>query len=285
MTILEQAELFVWRNGRLLERARFAFHFLDGSGEAVRRALLAYQNEDGGFGNGLEPDIRCPDSQPVPAQHALEFLDEVGFDAEIAGRVCDYLATITTAEGGVPWLMPSAHQYPRAPWWQAEAGLPASLNPTAAIVGLLHKNNFHHPWLVGATAFCWSAIEALDPTEFHTAGTALTFLFHAPDQTRAAKEMDRLFQQMRTNQLVADVDAEGYVRKPLDWAPTPDHPLRSCFSSEAIEASLDGVMAEQKEDGGWDIPWPPLSAGCHLEWRGWVTVEKLRLLKGNGRLS
>ena len=57
----------------------------------------------------------CPDSQPVPVQHGLEILDKVGFDGEIVKAACDYLMTITTSEGGVPWLLPSAHRYPRAP--------------------------------------------------------------------------------------------------------------------------------------------------------------------------
>ena len=85
LRILERAEEFIWRNARLLDRQRFAYHFKDdagkdGAGAAVVAALRAYQNPDGGFGNALEPDLRGPDSQPVAVQHALEFLDETDFD-------------------------------------------------------------------------------------------------------------------------------------------------------------------------------------------------------------
>src|SRR5512143_3446799 len=129
--LFERAEEFIWHNARLLERRLFDFHFRSGSSHAVLSALRAYQNEDGGFGNALEPDIRCPDSQPVPVQHALEVLDTVGLMQGIAQPVCDYLLTITTHEGGVPWLLPTALAYPRAPWWTTNDSPSASLNPTA----------------------------------------------------------------------------------------------------------------------------------------------------------
>lgn len=284
-TIFERAETFIYKNARLLERQLFAYHFKGGSRELVIAALRAYQNADGGFGNALEPDIRCPDSQPVPVQHALEILDKVGIDAKMVQRACDYLMTITTPEGGVPWLLPSAHQYPRASWWNAEENLTASLNPTAAIVGLLHKNNIEHEWLEPATAYCWSKIADLQPTEMHEMGTVLTFLYHVSDRDRAEEKLSSLVEAMLGTDLVADPNATGYVRKPLDWASTPDHPLRKYFTEEEIAANLDAVEAEQQEDGGWNITWPPVSPSCELEWRGWITVGTLCTLQANGRLD
>ena len=61
--ILESAETFILNNARLLERNLFAFHFQGGHGQKVLSALLAYQNQDGGFGNALEPDKRTMTSQ------------------------------------------------------------------------------------------------------------------------------------------------------------------------------------------------------------------------------
>lgn len=283
-TVFARAEEFIWQNARVLERQLFAYHFKSGSRAAVLAALAAYQNADGGFGNALEPDIRCPDSQPVPTQHALEFLDEVGVEPVVVQRICDYLLTITTAEGGVPWLLPSALRYSRAPWWQTGENPPAALNPTAAIVGLLYKHGVQHEWLAPATAYCWSKIADLQPTEIHDMGVAFTFLAHAPDRQRAAQELDRLVNALLASGLVADAQATGYVRRPLDWAPTPEHPLRAYFSPAQLAANLDAVLAEQGADGGWTIPWPPLSPGCELEWRGWVTLSTLRRLQANGRL-
>src|SRR3954447_1796942 len=118
---VQRAQDFIWANARLLERQLFAYRFAGGEREPVLAALRAYQNADGGFGNALEPDKRDPHSQPVDVQVALETLDDLdAFDAAIVARVCDFLQTITTPEGGVPFALPTVNAYPRAPWWQAD---------------------------------------------------------------------------------------------------------------------------------------------------------------------
>ena len=99
---LESAQTFILSNARLLERRLFAFLFRQGNPDHVRTALLAYQNADGGFGNALEPDKRTTSSQPIDQEIALRVLDDIGFDMRIAVQICDFLETITTAEGGVP---------------------------------------------------------------------------------------------------------------------------------------------------------------------------------------
>ena len=214
-------------------------------------------------------------------------LGDVGFDEEIAQQACDYLTTITTSEGAVPWMLPSAHQYPRAFWWNTVDDPPASLNPTAGIVGLLHKNGFRHPWIEGATAFCWRKIADYHPTkkELDEMGDILNFLYHVPNRQRAEEEIARLILPFFSDGLVADVEESGYVRKPLDWAATPEHPLRSYFREDEIRANLDAIVAGQQTDGGWTIPWEAVSPACELEWRGWVTVNSLRTLAANGRLG
>ncbi|MBW3622675.1 MAG: hypothetical protein KY468_04615 [Armatimonadetes bacterium] len=278
----QRAEEFLWRNARLLERQLFAFHFKDGPREPVMQVLLAYRNADGGFGNALEPDIRCPDSQPVPTQHALEILDEIGWDDRIVRGVCDYLVTITTEEGGVPFVLPSVMGYPRAPWWQTEANPPASLNPTAALAGLLHKHGVEHPWLSGATDFCWKALENFDLAEPHALKTALVFLQYAPDRERAETEMRRVKEILVESGQIADVHAEGYVFKPLDWSPAPESPCHSLFNPTQIAAALDELLTRQREDGGWPIAWPAVGAGAEMEWRGWVTLSALKTLHAYG---
>src|SRR5580658_10368798 len=102
--MLAKARDFILRNARLLERRRFAAEFEGGPAAAVVTALAAYRNADGGFGAALEPDKRDPASQPVDVQFALETMDAVGaFDRGLALGACDFLARISTPEGGVPF--------------------------------------------------------------------------------------------------------------------------------------------------------------------------------------
>ncbi len=62
---LDSARQFIWRAARVIDQRRFDFLFDGGSADHVLDALRAYRNADGGFGHGLEPDIRGPESQPI----------------------------------------------------------------------------------------------------------------------------------------------------------------------------------------------------------------------------
>lgn len=211
MSVLEPAKTFLLNNGRLLERRLFAYLFENGSRAPVLSALKAYQNEDGGFGNALEPDKRTSSSQPIDQESALRVLDDVGFDNDGVERLCDFLLTITTDEGGVPFTLPTVQDAPRAPWWNTdEAEPPASLNPTASIAGLLHKHKHMHRWLNRATAFCWEKLEAPGELEVHTLLSVVVFLENAPDRDRAETVFERLKKQI-SNATALELDAEGYV--------------------------------------------------------------------------
>src|SRR5918996_3047511 len=103
---LERAADFVATTARLLDRHRFRHLFAGGDPDAVRIALEAYANPDGGFGHALEPDLRGPDSQPEPTRHALEILlHELGrVDDPHLPRACDYLLSVSAPDGGVPFV-------------------------------------------------------------------------------------------------------------------------------------------------------------------------------------
>ena len=285
-TILSRAKLFILSNARLLERMRFASLFEDGPARSVLIALRAYQNEDGGFGNALEPDKRCVDSQPIDQEMGLGILDEIGFDVGMAGRVCDYLMSISTSEGGVPFVLPSVASAPRAPWWNTDPNPPANLNPTASIAGYLHKAHFQHPWLDRATEFCWACVERVNATDPHELLCALGFLRSVPDRVRAEREMHRLRELMPHSGVVTlDPHADGYVFGPLDFAPTPKDPLCELFSAQLIADHLDALCERQQVDGGWPITWQAVSPGCEMEYRGIKTIEALKVLKAYGRLG
>jgi len=276
---------FMWRTARLLERRRFACLLLDGDRQAVVAALRPYQNPDGGFGNALEPDLRAPVSQPIPTWTALCILDEAqAFDDPLVGRACDYLLTISTAEGGVPFALPSVREYPRAPWWETEDQPSASLNPTAAIAALLHKHHVEHPWLAAATDYCWRALDALEETSAYEMRAVLPFLDFAPDRQRAERVFERVGPKILEQKLVAlNPTAQEDAHSPLTFAPTPDSLARSLFSDALIEAHLDALASAQQEDGGWTINWLAWNPAAALEWRGVVTIDALITLRAYGR--
>ncbi|MCL5995044.1 MAG: hypothetical protein M1546_03180 [Chloroflexi bacterium] len=283
--ILDRARIYLWSNARLLERQRFSYLFEGGARQPVQRALHAYLNDDGGFGNALEPDKRCSESQPVDQEVAFGMLDEIGWDQDLARRVCDFLLTISTDEGGVPFVLPTVASAPRAPWWNTANNPPAAINPTASLAGYLHKHHVQHPWLDQATAFSWRKIERMPAEEPHDLLCAFRFLEHVPDRARAEQQFRRLADGLMKSGLVAmDPNATGYVFGPLVWASTPHSPCRGLFNDEVIAAHLDALTARQQQDGSWSLTWPAVSPGCELEYRGVMTIDALKTLKAYGRL-
>lgn len=284
ISVVDRAREFVLLNGRLVDRYRFAAAFDAGDNEPVVRALRAYQNEDGGFGNGIEPDIRGASSQPVGAEQALRILDEVGhFDSDIVDRLCEWCAGASTVEGGLPFALESIVDGPRAPWWQPSTG--ASLNPTAAIAGLLHRAGVEHDWVTTADAFCWSALADRVPelTE-HEALCALEFLQTPSDTASADRIVGSLRSRVLGDLVTNDPQTTGYVMSPLKFAPTPQHLARSWFDDSLIEDHLDALHKAQASDGGWPISWEPPSGVAASEWRGKITIDSLLVLGSYNRL-
>jgi hypothetical protein len=293
-SVLDRAADHVLRNSRILERRRFDHLFGDGGADPVAAALVPYRNPDGGFGNALEPDCRAPGSQPVTTMTALAVLDEIGaVGGELGRGIPAYLRSISAADGGVPFVHPSARDYPRAPWWEIPGEYAGSLLPTATLAGLLHRNAVDDPWLGPATEFCWQRIDAITDTHPYEVLSCLSFLDHVPDRDRARRAADRLGETVRKGQMVRLTGDEptpkgytaGEVKYPHDFAPRPDSLACQWFSAAELESGLDTLLAEQRDDGGWPVRWRIWAPVIAYEWSGAVTIEALTVLMAHGRLT
>jgi hypothetical protein len=58
---------------------------------------------------------------------------------------------------------------------------------------------------------------------------------------------------------------------------------RRLFDPAVIDAHLDHLAGRQREDGGWMFNWPSWSPAAEADWRGFLTVDALRVLRANGR--
>jgi hypothetical protein len=246
----------------------------------VVAALAAYTNDDGGLGHGLEPDKRCPDSQPLDLQFGFETLAQTDADAgELAGRAADFLAGIADARGAIPFLLPSARDYPHAAHLALDVFYEPRAWPTSSLAGWLHAFGVQHEWLDLATAFSFAELEREPPGDAHAIREALRFLRHVPDRERAAAIRPAVVAKLDgAAYLVADPDDEAYGVTPLEFE---DDDL---FPRELVEAHPDRLDAAQQEDGGGPIRWEPPRAAARLEWRAARTVSALRALREGGRL-
>lgn len=69
--------------------------------------------------------------------------------------------------------------------------------------------------------------------------------------------------------------------RPLDFAPTPDRPVRALLAPEVIAADLQRLAGQQQDDGGWAVDFASWSPAAALEWRGYMTVRAISILQRN----
>jgi hypothetical protein len=276
---------FMAAHARVLDRRVFQRLFQGGAPGPVRDAVAAYRNDDGGFGHGIEPDLRTAASQPAAVEMALRLMDLTGaWDDRLVRDACDWLVTVAPAEGGAAMVEPTVSRGPHAPWWVPEEGHPASLIQTGQLAGVLYARGFAHPWLDRATEVMWKRIASLtEPGGYEMFGV-LAFLQHVPDQSHAQAAFGQVGRLILERGLVTlDPEAAGEVHTPLDFAPLPDSIARALFDDATIGAHLDRLAGAQRDDGGWMFNWPSWSPAAEADWRGFLTVDALRILRANGR--
>ncbi len=207
--------------------------------------------------------------------------------------MCDWLAAVAPAEGGAAFVEATLTGWPHAPWWVPEDGHPASLVATGMIADTLYARGVRHPWLDGATEVMWNRIgklgagQGLAPVAggYEMFGV-LAFLQRVPDRDRAREVFGRVGPLILEQKLVElDPEASGEVHGVLDFAPEPDSLARALFDDTTVQAHLDHLAQGQEDDGGWTFNWPAWSPAAERDWRGFLTVDALRLLRANGRLA
>jgi hypothetical protein len=265
-----------------------------GDATAVLASLEAYRNPDGGYGWGLEPDLRASESQPVGAFHAFEVFDDVGpATSPRAVELCDWLDTATLPDGGLPFALPVADPTGCASFWAEADATVSSLHITAAVTGYAWKAARHnndiarHPWLRRATEYCLTRIEAID-----RAGHAIELKFVldlldvlSDDQPEVVAHLERLGTAIPPTGLVpVEGGLEDEMLRPLDFAPLPDRPVRTLFDPSVVTAELDRLAAQQEDDGGWRTDFAAASPIAALEWRGYRTAWAVAVLQRNERL-
>jgi hypothetical protein len=289
MLDLGRIQDFIASNARLLDRRRVELAIGAGDPEATLVVLAGYRNADGGFGWALEPDSRAPVSQPVAALHAFEVFEEVApSTSPLAVGLLDWLDGIAVDGGALPFALPRGATAGSAPMWGTADTQSPSLHMTCVVLSIAHRVARHdpevaaHPWLRRATDWAMREIAGLDgPSD----AIEFRYVLQLLDALDARDELKRLGTHLPPNGTMAVTGGKpDEAMRPLDFSPEPDRPIRDLLDPRAIEADLDRLDAEQRDDGGWDVDWKHWSPAGGLEWRGWATVRAVRILRANGRL-
>jgi hypothetical protein len=290
---LTAAADFLAGSARVLDRRRFDLLFGDGSVDPVLAAVDGYRNPDGGYGWGLEPDFRSRTSQPGGALHAFEAVADVApAVSPRATELCDWLASVTLPDGGLPFALRVPDPAACAPFWVGADSSASSLQITAVVAEAAHRVAATdpavagHPWLARATAFCVAAVGDPGPAHAMELAFAVRFLDAAARSTpEAVAALDGLRSQVPADGLLhVTGGAEDEFMRPLDFAPSPGGPARTLFAPAVVERDLERLAGGQQADGGWVVDFDSYSPAATLEWRGHRTLQALCLLRDNGVL-
>jgi hypothetical protein len=289
---------FVESSGRALEKALLLHGLGQGSAEAVMVALIAFQNPDGGFGGGLEPDMRSPASTAIASSIGMRLLARIGAPARhptVVG-VVDWLAGALDRDAGVwPIVSRDVGLAPHAPWWTWSEDLAANwngfhFNPTAEILAHLYRYRSATPGEVFECAHA-GLREALGEMSLIENAYDLKCAIRLAAADGLPPDLAKPLEALVRRSITAHDPADDHA-SPFDAAPTPSSPFADLVDGR-IEAALTTLIDTQAEDGGWtwnpDWAWGFVDkkawADAHRDWRGQLTRECLETLLAYGRVE
>ena len=295
----QRAKNFIMEQGRAVDQKRFEFHFEDGSADAVLAALSPYQNDDGGFGHSLEPDIRTSASSAIVTTIGFQLLREIQAPAShrmVRKGIQYFIDTYDESQQVWHIVPPEVDAAPHAPWWNYENTTGTFgrflVNPRAEIVGYLHEFSDGVPTklLKVLTAAVLEHLDSLpDEMEMHDVLCSVRLA-----ETETLPNSDKIWAKLaRAAAQGVARNAEqlaGYVLKPLWLVPSPESPLAAELKDE-VEMNLDFEIAQQGEDGSWspnfswDDQYPEAWRTAKKEWQSRLTVDILKTLEDFGRIA
>jgi len=303
----EEIRTWVYRNARPFELALWQYEFENGSKEAVLSALAFYQNEDGGFGNALEPDSWNPNSTPYTTQVVINLLESIHFtDANhpiIQGMLKFFESGKHRGAYGWFWSIPSNDDYAHAPWWNYDPKVNESdyIDTTPRIVCFLlqfaEKESALYQQAVDFTNRLLSDFKKPENKQRGLHGRyALSKMIEKLELTEQF-DLSHLTVDLRISideAICRDVTQwPHYNVKPSEFISAPDSPFYS-GNEEIVYTELDYLIETRPENDVWGITWQWWDnydkykkefAISENWWKSWIAVEKLRFLRAFDRLD
>lgn len=298
----QRATAFMDTAARPLERELYRYYFAQGSTAEALQELAQYQNPDGGFGRGLEPDLRVDCSSALATSNGLVTLRNLATPAGnplVQGAVSYLLNTYDPDARVWPVVPPEVNDAPHAPWMGHDDKLADRwygflANPRATIVASLQyysslvPANLLKQLLAAVHEHLEGHIDSIDMHELHCFADLLDV------NTLRSAMRESMTRQLRSA-LARLVETEpaawgSYNLRPLAVVSSPESPFADLFP-EGLERNLDYLIQGQLEDGTWPITWswgddyPDVWPVAEAEWKGIMIVMNMRTLKAFGRLG
>ena len=259
---------FIFKNGRLLERRLFSFFFENGNKDDVIKALLAYQNLDGGFGNGIEPDLLCPDSTAIGAQTAMYYLDLLEYvDSEITDQLFNWIIKEQNEEGYINHPPKNMYNYPFQEWWDGPDD-----QRIFALTGFLKKWGLKDADFFKKVKSFYSNSSLPEEFTFYVAPIFLLYLKYLGENEEEKKMLQHIISLIPS---ILENNKEHYPLFGRQWYHALD-----IVDKKVVENETDNFFNGLQDDGGLKIIYQNLP-----HWRPIWTLDCLILLKKSSMIE
>lgn len=299
--LFQKAREFIYRNARPLELTLWKYHFENGTKEEVLEALAYYQNDDGGFGNALEPDVWNPNSIPMGTWRATTVLESIGFDNATHPIIQGILRFLDSGSGFDErvgqWQseIPSNNDFPHAVWFHYEGEISEfGPNPTAALAGFIiaymDKDSKLYKKACDLAVRCYKQmLEKMPQIDMHDISCYLQ-LYHYLVQSDETELIDLetfrdCLEKMVNVSICKDTSQWGnsYVSLPSRFIDAPDSFLYNGLK-DLVEAECELIKRQQLSDGSFTVPWTWCNDYKEFEvaknwWKSEMIINKLLFLK------
>jgi hypothetical protein len=299
-TILNQLNTYMNNEARPLEKAIFNFYFNGSSDSDILDSLEAFQNPDGGFGRGLEPDFKLVESSPMATSVGLRHLSRLSSSEraeKIISKAIKYLEMTFDSNRKGWYSVPSdVNKYPHAPWWEFKEDINMTVidyswgNPTAELIGYLYKykeyiNNLDIYSLVDC------AITNLNQrTEFKSEHEIYCYIYMYNTLDKEFSDQIEDVLKLAISQLINANQSEwvNYVPMPLKFINIESENYFG-IEEKFIDENLDYLVDRFEEQGKMLPTWQwgqylEQWETSKIEWVGILTLEALLSLRKFNRI-
>lgn len=304
----KEVRTWIYRNARPLELALWQFCFEGGTREHVMEMLGFYQNEDGGFGNAVEPDCWNTESSPYAVLVVTGMLRRIGFtdsNHPILRGMLQYLDSgAHVSEDGWNFSIPSNDAYPRAPWmtYDESVNRVQDMGISAGLCTFILRHGDRQSGLYAkAINLSGRILDKMKRTEdFGEMGAGGIGMLV---QELEACGLGQRFDCGSVKAMLPGLVNRSIERNPDHWASYTPRPSEFIWSpdcpfypgnEEIVDLELDYLVDTRNPGGVWNITWTWFGLGEQYPkefaisenwWKALKAIEKLSFLEAFGRMD
>ena len=298
--VFEKSKEYILNHGREIDQKYYLFKLDKSNEEDFLEEIKKYQNEDGGFGHGIESDFWMPQSTPMATTVGFQYLDKISFEKSklAAKKAINYLEkTYNIDRNG--WFAANSkiNDYPHAPWWsydEVKDRTPIDEfwgNPSAEIIGYLYKHkeflkNLDIDKLIDKAVT--NIKEKKEFKSFHEIYCYISLYKNVDDEIKR-KIKDKITQAVTE---LVETDRNKwleYTPKPLDFISNPEME-KFGIKDKHINENLDYLIEILENSGRVNPNWewgtyPDAWEKAKENWTVLLTVKAHILLDKFGRIE